>query len=615
MEDLVSKIIYYSEHYYSGNPLVSDEYFDGLVEKLQKLNPKHPILTTPNWGAVDPGAKKPHFGGLVEGIKNKVKYRDEKTKLNKLKGVVTPKYDGMSVVITSISGSITALTRNNGELGVDITENIRYMLDNYATDFRDYLKEQKIISIRCEVLTNKFFESMLHTAGITAFRNFSTGKLLSRKPEDKEHLRVLCIKPLFIRFSTKKFDSYVEMQEEMDHFSLLTAFQEVKSEELEPIYKKWDKQFYIDGLVYRENKLPEPSSVEMEGIKVYDYSNEENTSAIAIKFARDTVKAEVEKVVWSLSKGNRMIPVVHIKPIQLGGVTISKATGFNADFVMHARLTPGTIINITRSNDVIPHIVSVDSLDREEIELPVICPSCEGDLVWSGVHLCCENIWCNLTGLVENIITYVPTPDFVGLPTLIKCYDTALFSHKNVLEYLKNTSLEPLGEGKIRQYAEEHKLQLIEAFQSISYEDFWRISNIPSLGKKIAKKLADVPPDLHKITVFDLGDRKVPRNIRHAIKLSHKEYILELSKFFIVNGEIQHEERGHVVITGKLSRPRGEIERDLEKLGFSVSTAVKSAECLICNEPTNSSKFQKAEKFGVPVLSEEDFFKKYREEL
>jgi len=609
MQDLVSKIIYNSERYYAGEPEISDQAFDALIEKLKKIQPKHPILSTPNWGAIEPGKKKPHFGGLVEGIKNKVKYEKKKGELNNLCGVVTPKYDGMSVVITAVMGRITALTRNNGELGVDITENILYILDNSFPDFKEHLLKQLFLSIRCEVLTDRFFESVLKEQGITAFRNFSAGKLLSRRPEDKPALKYLTIKPLFVRFSDEPFKDYIDMLDSVNFLQNLISYRRVDKEELEPIYKKWSAQYYTDGLVFREIQLPSPSILDLGWTKVYNYSEEENHSAIAIKFAGDTVRVQVKEVVWTLSKGNKMIPVVHIHPIELGGVTISKAAGFNAEYISNHSITPGTVFNLTRSNDVIPHIVSVDYTDRLPPTLPKYCPSCKGELEWSGVHLACNNIWCNLTGLIENIIQFVPIPDFVGLPTLFPCYDKPLFSHNHITSFLESVSLEALGEGKIREYAEQHKKELIEAFQIISYEDFWKVSNIPSIGKKVAEKLSTVPP-MRETTPLHLLGLGVPSHVREAILESHRSYIIQLASFFTLRKE-EKERKGNVVITGKLQKPRKEIEKSIEELGFTVSTAINSAVCLICNEVSSSSKYKKAEKAGIPILTEKEFFDKY----
>jgi len=141
-------------------------------------------------------------------------------------------------------------------------------------------------------------------------------------------------------------------------------------------------QYDKDGIVITVNNS-QPENVKIPEMK------------IAYKFNKQTAETEVDHIEWNTSRTGKIVPLIYINPVNLGGATISKCAGFNARFLLDNAIGKGAKIKIVRSGDVIPYVESVVE-EAEQVEIPAQCPSCGSDVAWDDtrVNIICNNSNC-----------------------------------------------------------------------------------------------------------------------------------------------------------------------------------------------------------------------------
>ena len=299
-----------SEEYYKGSPVISDEEFDRLAESI-------------NYNAV--GSKQDNRTAHHYQMFSLQKVFDNETDkdpFNKYKNavVVTPKLDGAAVSLLYVKGAfVQGLTRGDGKRGLDVTEHLKTLVPDY------FVGTSNVQQITGEVVANKSIKNA---------RNYAAGALSLKSIEEfkSRNLR-------FIAYGVQPcmHDTWTGDLAQAKAF----GFDTVLSDE-------WN-QYPDDGLVFRIDSNEE---FEKRG-----YTAHHPRGAYAFKTIQDGVETELVDVLWNVGKSGVVAPVAILKPIEIEGAIVSRATLHNMAHIEALNLEIGCTVEVIRSGEIIPRIV------------------------------------------------------------------------------------------------------------------------------------------------------------------------------------------------------------------------------------------------------------------
>lgn len=333
-------------YYNSDISLISDSDFDALVDRLREINPKSPVLNKIGAPIKGKKVKLPYWMGSMDKIKTEQTLITKWTRNNPGPYIISDKLDGISCLLNIVDGEATLYTRGDGEYG----QNISHLLD-YVNMADDELYDlTKNIAIRGELIMpkNKFDKY----SKIMANARNMVGGIVNSKPDkiNKKHARdVDFVAYEIIEPILKPSQQFVTM----DKWNLNVVRYE--------IYKKID----LTSLNILLEKRKKSSVYEIDGIIVTDdYLHTRNSSgnptySFAFKGLTESADVKVKKVIWEPSKDGRLIPRINFERVRLSQANLDYATGFNAKFIVNNGIGKGAIIRVTRSGDVIPHVTDI----------------------------------------------------------------------------------------------------------------------------------------------------------------------------------------------------------------------------------------------------------------
>ena len=380
---------------------------------------------------------------------------------------------------------------------------------------------------------------------------------------------------------------------------------------------------------------------------VYDnISNGYIFDEIAFKFPAESTTTVIKNIEWELSRTQRLVPVAVIEPVELSGAIVERATCNNAKWVQDMELGKGAEIEICRSNEVIPQILSV--LQPYELSLPTKCPMCGQDLVWEGVDLKCNNSncaniklsdlqqWCENVGKTDGLQWTLMKQylDMYGINDIDTLYAKQDFVWQDL-----NTRKLSITEHKVKDFFEALY------FKQVSMENALVGLNIPRLGEKTAKILSahfdlvyqllllSIMPiysgvtvklgENNKPTIFGSDNDWVELRLLELVKEATTETILcNIHKFSVLRYLFNEDYSNtrivytrpttditYVAVTGALySMKRKDFEKYIAKYGYELSSSIKKCKYLITNTPdSGSSKNKDAQKYGIEIITEQEF--------
>lgn len=608
------------EYYTTGKQKLSDEAFDALVDEVQSSNPSSDVLKT-GWGyEVNSNGKIKHKYGLV-GSLSKIRTLEEVEKFMGSpffeKQDVSAKIDGISAVLYYKNGELDlALTRGDGEYGIDITEKVRKIItiDVISLGFTGAIRGE----LTMPVAEYKLYKEK-HPESKNS-RNSVAGLINGDKiTEDYKYIR-------FVPYSIVGYEG-------LDSFSLKSANQflednfsnfaprvcinyngiayENKLKELKNI---WEQKYFIDGLVLTKDIKQDTNTKEV----IYDQ--------VAYKFEAETKVTEILDIEWNMSKNSAYIPVAIIKPVELAGTTVKRATLYNAKYVKDNKLGTGAIVTVCKRGEIIPKVMEVIK-EAEFADLPTHCGYCNEPLVWDSVDLVCDNINCKQKENedIKAVCTNLAPVEGLGWKTINK-----FLSNINNIEDLLNISKfydveNPNSEKGLFNIMLD-KLQ----YGKFTISQFLLSLNIPGLGKIGVKAWEDSKNAIKYIQNIINGnnDDNFFDNIALAKLLQNYKLVDELynysNKFklywdlfgsrILVNMPINenkenYKQQGSVCITGRLSMKRDDFIDMIKQYGWSFDSTIKATTTyLITDTPnSNTSKNKKADELGVKKITESEF--------
>ena len=649
VEKLREEVRYHNRLYHiEDEPEILDSEYDALYQELESLEAVHPELLTPDSPTQRVGDEP--LEGFAEvrhqvpmlSLGNARKLEDLRewdARVRRLLGpekepryVTELKIDGLAVSLRYEEGSfVRGATRGNGTVGEDVTANLRTV-----RSIPDKLSGEPppVIEARGEVyMPLPEFEELNHkleSEGKKAFanpRNLAAGSLrqLDSRVTAGRPLTMLC-------YGTgeggDRYKSHSAMLDALKSYGLRVNPYEVH-EDIESVVeecRRWAEKresvgYQIDGVVVKVDSREQQQSLGTVA--------KAPRWAIAYKFEPLAGRTKLEDIIIHVGRTGALTPQAVLSPVNVGGVTISRATLHNEDYVKQKGVLVGDTVVVERAGDVIPQVVRPVADDRTgdeySFEMPQKCPVCgepvsrpEGEAVTR-----CVNARCPAQAL-EHIIHFSTKAamdiDGLGEKLATRLFDLGLIQDVADIYLLRPEQLVPL-EG----FAEKSAENLITAIEHSKERPFPRVLyslGIRHVGNVTAELIAERfggedllrGVETGKLTEIDGIGEVVARAVVEYFALEYNRNLVErLIKLGLdfqstgVSGPEGPLAGRRVVITGTLSRPRSYFVERLEEAGGTFTSSVsKNTDYILAGEDSGS-KLDKAESLGVPVLDERGF--------
>lgn len=545
------------------------------------------------------------------------------------------KIDGLAVELIYENGIFkTGATRGDGKIGEDITQNLRTIasiplrllgnvLNKVIVRGEVYLKTKEFEKINKELEKNKektYANPRNLAAGsirqlnakITAKRklDFFAYALITdmgQKFHEQEH-EIL----KKIGFKVVKYNKFCKNLEEVEKTK---NYWETAREKLD---------YEIDGLVVIAN--------DNTMFKKLGVVGKAPRGAIAYKFSAKEGTTIIEDVIWQVGRTGVITPVAVLRPVQIGGATITHATLHNFDEIKRLEIKIGDTVIVGRAGDVIPDIIkplkNLRTGKEKEINVPRVCPICNSKIVKIGDEVAyrCADKNCGAI-LREKIYHFVSKKAFdivgVGPKIIDRFLDEGLIKDSADLFSLKEEDIRHL-----ERFAEKSAENIIKSIQSrkkIKLERFLFGLGIPQIGEETAIDLAKILGNLEKIKnsskeelkkINDVGPKVAESIYNWFREKKNLGFLQKLKKAGIVikvqslNVKLQKLQGKIFVLTGELEiMTRDEAKEKIRELGGDVSGSVSKNTDFVVVGTEPGLKLQKAEKLGVKIISEKEFLK------
>jgi DNA ligase (NAD+) len=651
-EELKSLIRTHDHNYYVlDQPTVSDFAYDQLFAELQKIEAEHPDLVTSDsptqrvsGGILDAFQKAPHRTPMIS-LQNSyspedITAFDERVKKflksdSEIEYFCEPKFDGLAMELIYEDGLLVrALTRGDGDVGEDVTSNIKTIKSIPLSLPKD--RVPKIFEVRGEVIMFKedFRELNEHQQeeGLQTFanpRNAAAGSVRQLDSRITAHrpLRMFCYAPGVI--------DGLDLKNQMafSHFlksiglptSPLSRLARGAAEAVE-FYNDVEKMrhqlpYDIDGVVIKVN--------------AFQIQNELGTIArsprwaSAAKFNPEQAQTLIENIVVQVGRTGALTPVAVMKPVRVGGVTITHATLHNQDEINRKDVRVGDTVIVQRAGDVIPEIVSVivekRSKNSAPFQIPNRCPACDSktEQVEGEVVQRCTNRLCPAV-VKESLKHFVGRRamniDKVGDKLVDQFADSGLV--RRFSDFYQITKPDLLELERQGDKSAENILKSIALSRRPTLARFIYSLGIRFVGEQTAKILAQqfrtieglINASEADLLALDGVGEKVAHSLIRALQSEDlKNEIARLQKSAV---EIQSPEKANTngplagksfVITGTLPMGRDEVKDLIEKNGGKcLSSVSKNAHYVLAGEAAGS-KLDKARELGIQIIEWSEF--------
>lgn len=631
MEEMVETLNRWAyEYYVLDAPSVSDQHYDALYDRLTALEKKE--------GRVLPDSPTRRIGG--EPLKNFEKYNhlekscslDKVQSFNELEAWVTKiktaypgavftveyKYDGLNLSITYENGLlIRAVTRGNGVTGEVVTRQVETINSvPLSIGYKElievrgegYMKRSSLVAYNEKHADEPLKNTRNGVAG--AIRNLDPSVTAGRK---------LDMVFYSLGYNTLKLRSQTELNEFLKEnrfatngvFRRCETYEEIRAV-IEEIGRTRDSlDFDIDGVVIKTDDFALREEL--------GYTEKFPRWAVAFKFEAEEVVTKLLKVTWMPGRTGKVTPIGHLKPVELCGATISRATLNNIGDIRKKSLKTNSDVYVRRSNDVIPEVLGLaeEGEESEEIKAPEVCPVCGTPLIERGALLYCPN----RNGCSEQIVARLELycskdgADIEGLSekTLKLFYEKLGVISPDGLYALKTSQLMELEGFKEKKAAKI--TDSIEKSKEMSLPAFLYALGIENVGTKTAADLAERYGSLEKIMQASVEELIAIEDIGEVVAGSIKDYFSDAENVKMIGRllaagvkPIYSEKKEGIfsgmkfVLTGELEGlVRSEAKKLIEEEGGEVMSSVtKNTDIVVAGENAGA-KLEKALKLNVEI--------------
>lgn len=643
------------KYYVLNQPEISDQDFDFMMHELQDLEVKHPEMADPNSPTQRVGSDLNHEFSQVAhkypmlSLANTYNEQDVAEWYDSVKRGLNGedfevccemKYDGLSISLTYVDGKLVrGVTRGDGVRGDDVTDNVKTIRciplvlpgTGYPNEFEirgEILMPWKVferLNAEREAAEEPLFANPRNAASGT-LKSLNSALVASRQLDS--YLYYLLGEDL-------PCDGHYENLQEAARwgFKISQGMKKVKTlQEIYDYINYWDAErknlpVATDGIVLKVNSLRQQRSL--------GFTAKSPRWAIAYKYKAERACTRLNEVTFQVGRTGAVTPVANMDPVQLAGTTVKRATLNNEDFIRSFDLHIGDYVYVEKGGEIIPKIVGVDIDRRPIIAQPVSfithCPECgtrlvryEGESAW----YCPNDAGCppQIKGRIEHFISRrAMNIDSIGPETVDDFYRQGLV--RNVADLYTIDVQQINGDGS-RQKSAMKIIKGIEASKQVPFERVVFALGIRFVGETSAKLLARHFKDVDSLMGAKLGDLTEIDGIGEVMAKSIMAYFANPQ-----NRDIVERLRGYglqmalgkdqtavasdklagksIVISGVFQHhSRDEYKQLIEQHGGkNVGSISGKTSFILAGDNMGPSKLQKAEKLGIPLVSEDDFLK------
>ena len=636
MKELVDLLNKYASLYYEQDaPVVSDAEYDALYDELRRLEESegYSLKNSPTHRVG--GAPQKKFEQSKHLLRlyslDKCQSIDEFYEwCARTEKVVSPlptltaeyKFDGLTLNLLYDNGKLVqATTRGDGVTGEIVTAQVRTISKlPREIEYKGKIEVQGEGILR---LSNFNKYNLTAAEPLKNARNGVAGAIRNLNPAVTAE-RNISFFAYNVGYSDKTFETQKDIRdflieqgfETEGDFALVSTREEIEEYINRAEEMRGGLDYLIDGLVFKVNNLAYRDEL--------GYTEKFPKWAIAYKFKADEMTTTLNDVVWQVSRSAKLNPLAVLEPVDIGGVTVKKATLNNYGDILRKNVKIGDRVFIRRSNDVIPEIMGVAETytHSKQVEKPMVCPACGAPVKEVGAFLYCTGEHCapqvisaldhfaskdamDIEGFSEK--TAEQFYNEIGLRTLVDLmnlkpedmFGLEGFGDKKIsnlvgsIEKSKKTTadrfLYALGVDGIGKKTAKDLIKRFRTLKNLAEATEDELASVDGIGGILAKNIADY--------FSDEGNRKLVSDLLESgIVLEEKEEIdgaLKGLKF---------------VLTGSLpTLKRGEATLLIEQNGGEVASSVSKTVDIVLAGEDAGSKLQKAEKLGIKIISEEEF--------
>lgn len=636
MKELVEKLNKYAALYYEQDaPEISDAEYDALYDELHALeesegyslknSPTHRVGGAPQ----KKFAQSKHLLRLysLDKCKTREELADWYDRVIKAAGkepelTAEYKFDGLTLNILYENGALVkAATRGDGTVGEEVTAQVKTISGvprNIAYKGRIEIQGEGIMRLSALEEYNRRSSEPLKNA-----RNGAAGAIRNLDPAVTAD-RNLSFMAYNIGFSDRHFASQSEMHaflaeegfETESDFTVLKGVDEAFAfaEKVDGLRHSLD--FLIDGVVFKVNDTALRDEI--------GYTEKFPKWAIAYKFKADEMTTVLRDVVWQVSRSAKLNPLAVLDPVDIGGVTVKRATLNNYGDILKKKVRIGDRVFIRRSNDVIPEITGVaeEVEGAKEVEKPTVCPACGAPVREEGAFIYCTGEHC--APQIVAALDHFASKDAMDIDgfsekTAEQFYNELHLTSPVQLMQLKKediAGLDRFGDKKA-----ENLVSAIAAAKDTTMDRLLFALGIDGIGKKTAKDLsakfgtfeALAQADKDALLAVDgIGGILADNILAWFADEGNKKLLSDLYASGVSVREAEKKsgvfDGMRIVLTGSLpTYKRGEATALIENNGGEVASSVSKTVDMVLAGEDAGSKLDKAKKLGIKIIDENEF--------
>ena len=607
-EKYVTLIKKANDTYYNNKPLMSDNEFDIVKEYFEKKYPNNPVVNNIGAPITKHKVTLPYNMPSMDKIKPDTDALDKWMKKYTGNYVLSCKLDGVSGMYTTENNTRKLYTRGDGSIGQDITHILPAL----------NLPKRENIVVRGEFIISKTnFEEKYKTRFANS-RNLVSGiinsKTVDNKINDVDFVAYEVITPVLPPIDQLKL---------LEEYGFITVrnlqMTSLTNDMLSQLLIDWRRnyEYEIDGIIVSDNKK-----------YARNEKNPEHSFAFKMVLSDQVAESKVVDVIWNASKDGYLKPRVRIEPINIGGVKIEYATGFNGKFIENNKIGIGAVIQIIRSGDVIPYIKSITT-EAETAKMPNM------PYHWNetNVDIVLDNIDDDVTVKEKNITSFFVGINVVGLSTgnvkrlMNAGYDSIVkIIHMKKEEYegidgFQSTMINKIYNGIKDRLNKSTLVEIVTASNMLGR----------GIGKKKLEPIFEMYPNLFTLLISNeelkvmllsvngIGDENAKSIVENMKKM--KTFLVDANLTYklcdkptqqpkpivqsnhILNGKtiVMTKVRDATIISA-LEKYGGKLENNITRNTFALIT--KSHDDV-------SSKTKKANELGIEIMTPDEFSEKY----
>ncbi len=671
--DSLRQVINYHDwrYYVINDPVISDYEYDILFKYLRETEERYPKLITPDSPTqrIASSLTKvfPEVPHLTKMLSLDNGYTPEELRdfhcrviqglnIPNITYVYEPKFDGAGIALVYQDNMlIRGVTRGDGAVGEDITPNVKtihaFPLKAPLSQFGIYFME-----VRGEVLINKEVFRKINQQrleeGLSPFanpRNAAAGSLRLQDPREvsKKRLDAFIYQITYATDSRKKnllgdrIKTHWEALEILKKCGFKVTNEVKLCEGIEDVIRfcqDWENRreafpYDIDGVVIKVNDISQE--------QLLGETSHHPRWAIAFKFKPKQATTKLEEITFQVGRVGTITPVATLRPVEVGGVTISHASLFNEDFIKEKDIRVGDTVLVERAGEVIPYVVKVIKEARtgkeKPIEFPSVCPSCGSRLIRIQEEAAwrCVNIACPIQ-LMERLKHFASrramdiqglggkTATVLVLSKLIEDVgDIYYLTEEKLLKEL-HARIEAMGLPRPTFIGELNTQNLLQGIETSKNRPLHRVIyaiGIRYVGYTTATLLADLVNSMDELIDMPIERLEETPGIGPKIAQSIKQFftipenLKVIKKLKAAGVRMAKEEKDGplkdkvFLFTGTLSISRDEAKNMVEALGGkSVSAVSKKVDYVVIGKDPGS-KFERAKDLGLKIIDEQEFLR------